>query len=116
MGKKQIPELGDIARSGQLVAGYLRVIGCEKDVIVSIGGDNKPKLVSKAEALARDIWDKALNLNIVGDETLRFKYRELLMNRAEGRPGFVGESNPQLQQIPEKISETNKKRLNAMVE
>lgn len=110
--KEKLSELGDLARSGQLVAGYLRAIGAEKDVIVSIGGDNKPKLVSKAEALARDIWKKALNC---ADETLRLKYRELLLNRAEGRPGFAGENSPQPQQIPDKISETNKKRLNAMV-
>lgn len=113
MAKKQIPELGDIARSGALVAGYLRAIGAEKDVIVSIGDDNKPKLVSKAEALARDIWTKALGVGV--DENLCLKYRELLLNRAEGRPGFAGESNPQPQQIPDKISETNKNWLNKMV-
>jgi hypothetical protein len=108
--KEKPPELGDFARSGALVAGYLRAIGAEKDVIVEIG--NKSKFISKAEALARDIWNKALNGQ---DEMLKYKYRELLMNRAEGKPGTAGESGPQIQQIPEKISETNKKRLNAMV-
>lgn len=110
--KEKFPELGDLARSGALVAGYLRAIGAEKDVIVECEG-GKPKLVSKAEALARDIWAKALNIGV--DENLCLKYRELLLNRAEGRPGITGELGTQTIPIPDRISETNKKRLNAMV-
>ena len=109
--KEKLPELADIVRSGALVAGYLRAIGAEKDVIVECEG-SKPKLISKAEALARDIWDKALNGQ---DEMLKYKYRELLMNRAEGKPGTAGESGPQIQQIPDRPSAANVKRLNEMV-
>lgn len=111
MSKKQLPEFADITRSGALVAGYLRAIGAEKSVIVEIGGGKK-RLISKAEALARQIWDYALNHP---DIDLRRKYCELLLNRAEGKPGTAGETGPQIVQIPDKISETNKKRINEMV-
>ncbi len=113
---KQLLELGQKQRAGQLISGYLRAIGIEKTEIADVFTDpdtGKKKIISKAEALARDLWKQALEN---ADADVKLKYRKLLLDRIEGKPGIDEEPKGKHTTIPERISEINRDKLNAIAE
>jgi len=108
-------EPGSKQRAGQLISSYLRAIGTEKTelVDVAVGPDKvEHRIVSKAEALARDMFEKALECD---DEKLKLEYRKVVLDRIEGRPdvGQVDERQKR-SSVPDRISEVNKNRINVL--
>ncbi len=115
---KQLLELGKKQRAGQLISEYLRAVGTEKTELVDIavGPDKvKRKIVSKAEALARDMFQKALGIDV--DDKLKLEYRKVILDRIDGRPGD-SQDDPKGNRgsVPDRISEMNKERLNKLAE
>ena len=122
---KQLLELGSKARAGRLLSNYLRAIADERtelvDVVVSPDKTER-RLVSKAEAIARDMMRMALpkSLGELAETEVDFKlqleYRKLILERIEGKPGSGEETDSKRDEIPERISEINKKRANAIAQ
>jgi hypothetical protein len=122
---KPLLELGTKQRAGQLISQYLRAIGTEKTELVDIviGPDEiKHKIVSKAEALARDIFNKALGkrsiedgINVIPDPKITLEYRKLVLDRIDGRSGDnpTDEGGRRIS-VPDRISEMNRDRLNKL--
>jgi hypothetical protein len=113
---KQLLELGQKQRAGQLISSYLRAIGTEVTEIADVFTDpdtGRKKIISKAEALARDIWEQGLKNE---DEDIKLKYRKLLLERIEGKPGTEEELKDRELSIPDQISELNRDKLNAIAE
>ena len=113
--KSAMRQVGEKIRAERVVSEYIRSVGTEitESTEVSIGPDTaRTEFVSKAEMLARDIWEQALKCK---DAKLKLEYRKLLLDRIEGRPGAVNEAAPQPRRIPDKVSEKGKQRLNSMV-
>jgi len=98
---------------GQIFSEYLRGIGTEVTELcdVTVDPDTKERrLVSKAEALARDIWNEALNGE---DARLRLDYRKMIIERTEGKVAAQGKDDgPIVMDVPDRISELNRDRVN----
>lgn len=120
--QKKLTELGAKCRAGQLMTTLFRAVASEKTELMQfkVPGDNTGKmqtrLVSKAEAIVRDIIQKALpakdELDLV-EGKLRLEYRKLILDRVDGRAGAIGEDNKSRgESVPNKISRLNKDFLN----
>jgi hypothetical protein len=113
---KELLETGQKVRAGRMLSEYLRAIGAEKterEIVFTDPDTGVPKIISKVEALARDIWRQAMGGE---DEKIKIEYRKMLLDRIEGRPGTVGEENSSKRRdIPDKVSEKGKKKLNSLV-
>jgi hypothetical protein len=117
-------QLGQKARAGQLLSGYLRAIGTECDQVILPDTPKgctpgMPKMVSKAEALARHIWKKALQWTdddgVAHEPDLN--YVRIVLERIEGKVGTVEqEKDPNRETVPEKVSRLGVERLNRMAE
>jgi len=117
---KNLLELGSKQRAGRLLSEYIRAIGTEVDQVVQDEvpegcAPGMPRMVSKAEALARHIWRKALPHK--DDEGVKHEpdlnYVRIVLERAEGKPGTVEqEKEPSREAIPDRISRINAERLN----
>jgi len=108
-------ELGQKRRAGRLLSSYLRAIADERTEVVDIAvGPDKVehRVISKAEALARDMWHQAM---VCSDAKLKLDYRKLVLERTEGKPS-AGNDNEEKKKdgVPERISEINKNRVNAI--
>jgi len=130
MAKKQTKEnpdllqLGQKARAGQLLSGYLRAIGTECDQVILPDvpkgcAPGMPKMVSKAEALARHIWKMALPV-FKDDGTVippSLDYVRIVLERVEGKAGTVeADKETGRETVPEKVSRLGVERLNRMAE
>ncbi|MBE3043000.1 hypothetical protein IMZ48_10600 [Candidatus Bathyarchaeota archaeon] len=117
-------QLGQKARAGQLLSGYLRAIGTEVDQVVTedtVPGTKPgmPKLVSKAEALARFIWREALPFKDAEGVVHKpdFKYVDLVLNRVEGKASVAEqEKESGRETVPDKVSRMGVDRLNKMAQ
>jgi hypothetical protein len=117
-------QLGQKARAGALLSGYLRAIGTENTEVViddvPLGcPPGMPKLVSKAEALARHIWRKALRHK--DDEGVTHEpdlnYVRIVLERIEGKAGTMAEEKGETREtVPEKVSRLGVERLNRLAE
>lgn len=115
-------QLGQKARAGQLLSSYLRAIGTEVDQVVTedtLPGERPgmPKLVSKAEALARHIWKMALpykdSAGLVHPPSL--DYVKIVLERVEGKAGVVETEKADTREtVPDRISRLGVERLNKM--
>lgn len=114
---KDLLELGQKRRAGMILSQYLRAIAQEMTEIVdvSISPDKvEHQIVSKAERLARDMWNKALES---GDKKEMLEYRKLVIERTDGKAGTVHDAiDDRKESIPDKISAMNKRRLNSLAE
>jgi hypothetical protein len=121
--ERDLTELGAKSRAGNLMSSLFRAVASEMTELLSTkvpgrtDGKMKTILVSKAEAIVRDIIQKALPVG--EDETdnidpkVRMEYRKLIMDRVDGRAGTVGEdAKRQGESIPGKVSRINKDFLN----
>jgi len=110
---KDLLELGSRKRAGMILSEYLRAIAQEMTEVADVvtGPDTvKHKIISKAERLARELWDKALTS---ADKKERLEYIKLVIERTDGKIGAVGDvADDRKETIPDKISEINRKRMN----
>jgi hypothetical protein len=119
----ELLELGKKSRSGRIVSDYIRAIGSEKTEMVRDPDTGKTKIVSKAEAVARRIWEKAMGLtwneetDLFDQGEISLDWMKVLLERAEGKAGVSGESvDTGKPTAADKVSEINKRRMNAMAE
>ena len=121
--QKKLTELGAKARAGTLMSTLFRAVASEKTELMQfkVPGDKTGKmvtrLVSKAEAIVRDIIQKALPVtegtDDLTDAKVRLEYRKLILDRVDGKVGAVGEdAKGHGESIPSKISRINKDFLN----
>jgi len=118
--EKKLTELGAKSRAGRLMSSLFRAIAAEKTELIQVKvpgiktGAMETLLVSKAEAIARDIIQKALPTNDTVDSKVQMEYRKMVLDRVDGRAGTVGEdAGDKHGSIPDRISEASKGFLNA---
>ena len=115
-------ERGHRTRVGKLLSNYIRIIAEEETEMVIDPKSGEDRMATKAEALARLIWKKALGwteLKIVGDEPTDIQHHPdkylmgLLFDRMEGRaPLIVGDGDGDGRMTTaEKVSEQGLKRI-----
>jgi len=110
----------DEKRFKKLVSEYIKQVATEK-VAIDDPDAVDVIIVTKAEALARQIWARALGTYQEEDKkTGKMKKPppdkamiELIIDRTEGRVGTVSKPGDQIS-IPDRISEKNKQRLNKL--
>lgn len=121
--QNRLTELGSKARAGTLMSTLFRAVASEKTELIQFkvpneeSGEMETRLVTKAEAIVRDIIQKALPNLVNGgpdvDDKLQLEYRKLILDRVDGRAGAVGEDTKSHgESVPNKISRINKDFLN----
>lgn len=123
---KDLLQLGAKSRAGRVLSEYLRGIATEKTETVIDPITCKAVIVSKAEALARKLWDKALGRIIRYDEDGKMEILEgdlnldcvkLLLERIEGKAAVGGEATESAKPTAaDRVSEINRRRLNTLAE
>lgn len=118
--KKKSTMLGDKQRAGRLLSSHLRKIAQEETQLVK-DPETGDRMATKAEALARLMFDMALGYTAVdaksGLETVHAPDRGMISqiwDRIEGRAGPVNDTDAKKRSLPRKVSDENKKRLNNM--
>lgn len=117
-------QLGQKSRAGALLSGYLRAIGTECDQVILPDvpqgcAPGMPKMVSKAEALARWLWSKALpHIDDEGNNVPPdLRVVQIVLERVEGKAGTVeADKETGRETVPEKVSRLGVERLNRMAE
>jgi hypothetical protein len=128
--QKRLTELGSKARAGTLMSTLFRAVASEATELIAVkvpgrkDGKLQTLLVSKAEAIVRDIVQQALPITAKELEDMDMKEiavrtkeqlecRKLILDRVDGRAGAVGEDNKERgESVPNKISRMNKDFLN----
>ena len=110
--KEKAPEMGSKKRAGNLLSSFLRAIAQEQD----------KSGVCKAEALARLIWNKALGYKEVVEDADGVEVTitndpdkdmiKLVYDRMEGKVSNAEETSDRERSLPDKVSDTNRDRLN----
>ena len=113
---KEKLEKGDKRRAGRLLSTFLREIAQEK--ITEIGGVPTAKIITKAHALANQIWDRALGNYQQVDKLGELKMLppdksmiELIFDRCEGRVGSEAEERDKDRTVPDRVSDANKQKI-----
>ena len=120
---KQESEAGNKQRAGRLLSTFLRAIAQEKTTVVE-DEDGVPKTVTKARALADQIWHRALGTFVFIDPvTQQIKQPppdkamiELIFDRCEGKVGTHEEEKKKDASVPDKVSQANKDKLNKLAQ
>lgn len=120
MKKNKDRELGEKARAGTLLSSFIRTIAQEK-IAIEVEG-RPPEVIMKAEALARQIWNRALGeYRTVDSKTGKITHYcpdkdmiHLIFDRMEGKAGSAEDAKNKIESIPEKMSRQNKERLNKL--
>ena len=122
--EKKLTELGAKSRAGTLMSSLFRAVASEKTELISTkvpgskDGKMQTLLVSKAEAIVRDIFETALPRKYKDDEVpvdakVQLECRKLVLDRVDGRAGTIGEdAGDRSVSIPDRISEASKGFLN----
>lgn len=112
-------ETGDKKRAGRLLSNFIRQIAQEEIAVEVTSGESK--MITKAEALARQIWDRALGKFVkhVDMESGAILYEApdkamvtLLFDRIEGKAGTIEDERKKNENIPSKVSRKNAARIN----
>ncbi len=119
---KAMLQRGEKQRAGKLLTSYLRAIGQEMTEVATVFTDSdtgKTKIISKAEALARDIWRKALppkdEIGTLLNAKEVLEYRKLIIDRTDGKPGANEDKGDHPgASVPDRVSKLNKDRMNQM--
>jgi hypothetical protein len=112
-------------KAGKLISKFLRSIADEKTEL-----GEEADIVTKAEALARNIWKMALGyveeieqwdgLKMVGVKKVNHRpdksMMELLLERMEGRVPNAQDGDEVKDKIPERVSEQTKDRVNKLAD
>lgn len=120
-------ELGKKSRAGRVLSDYLRGIATERTETIIDPITCKAVIVSKAEALARKMWDRAMGRRIKEDPEsgqvvitegeIDLDCAKFLLERIEGKVGVSGDAQDTGKPTAaEKVSEINKRRMNMMAE
>ena len=120
MAKKEPTIKGSKQRAGLILSALMRDIAEEE---TELGGSiDDPKMISKAEALARLIWKRGLGWveQIKNDDHQVVEvihqpdrvYVAMLLDRLEGRVAAVEPGKKEKRTVADKVGEQNKKRLN----
>jgi len=118
--KPDVRQLGQKSRAGRMMSEFLRAIGSETTETIRHPITGKRELVTKAEAVARKIWEKALGREWDWDEKkyieteVSLSWMKLLLERVEGKAGGEEASNDTA--VVDRISDINRDRLNALAE
>jgi hypothetical protein len=113
---------GERIKAGQLLTRYIKEIANEE---TEVSPDSQfPKMITKAEALARLIWKHALGfkdkeINDKGVETeIRVKpslaHQNIVLDRIEGKIGVVGDSGEGGTPLHQRVSAEGRKRINSL--
>lgn len=124
MGKKKKPDHGIRTKAGQLLSQFVRSIALEQTELIK-DADGEDRMASKAEALARLMWQQALGYtkhkiinNILTD--IEHPPDKMLMgmifDRMEGRAPLMNPDKKDRRTIADKVSEQGKKRINKIAE
>lgn len=116
---------GSKAHAGQILSSLFRSIGNEKTELVSVkvpGKENveKPRLVTKAEALVRDCFDKAMPAsnrtgdNVKIEQKTQLAYRQLIFDRIGGKVGMEDSNDGNARNVADRVSELNREKLNRL--
>ena len=116
-------EAGEKSRAGRLLSTFLREIAQEKTEVMT-ADDEAPKKVTKAKALAAQIWARALGTFVFLDPlTQQVKQPppdkqmiELIFERCEGKVGTHDEEVKKDASVPDKVSQANKDKLNKLAQ
>lgn len=89
-------------KAGKLLSRYIREIANE---VIELDEENPDAPMTKAEYLARDIWERAL----AGDK----KCRDIVLERIEGKVGITGDKRQEYNfPTDDKLSESGKNVIN----
>ena len=120
---KDMSEHGARTKTGRLLSSFIRQIAEEQTEMVT-DPDGEDRMVTKAEALARLIWKRALGykeINIVKEVPVEITHHPdralmgLLFDRMEGRaPVSINEGDEKIT-VVERVSEQGKKRINEVL-
>ncbi len=118
--KKKDKEAGDKSRAGVLLSSFIRIIAQEKILVEEEELGKDPKKITKAEALARQIWNRALGAyKTVDIKTGVIKHHApdkdmitLIFDRMEGKAGSAEDTKQKSESVPARIGRQNKERLN----
>ena len=124
---QDLMQLGQKSRAGRVLSEYLRGIATEKTETVIDPITCKTVIVSKAEALARKLWDRAMGRRMrENPETGKMEITEgdidldcakLLLERIEGKTGVSNDATDIAKPTAaDKVSEVNKRRMNMLAE
>ena len=120
MTKKKPTIKGSKQRAGFILSALMRDIAEEE---TELGGSiDDPKMISKAEALARLIWKRGLGwverLKDGDHQVVEVihqpdrVYVAMLLDRLEGRVAAVEPGKKEKRTVADKVGDQNKKRLN----
>jgi len=114
-------ELGSKQRAGRALSEMIRAIGQEHTEVVLDDGPKPgpPRIISKAEAMARFIWDRALPHKMDDGTWIEpdLNYIRIVLERSEGKPGTVKEEEEKRgETVPDRVSRMNQERLNALAD
>ena len=117
----QLLERGQKQRAGFLISSYLRAIAQEVTEVVPDDSfkPGPPRLVSKAESLARWLWQAALPRKEEDGTTTppNLDVAKLVLDRIDGKPSVGGEDPTDGREtVPDKISRMNAERVNKIAE
>lgn len=125
MSKAKKPNHGKLTKAGQLLSQFVRSIALEVTELDK-NADGEDKMVSKAEALARLMWKRALGYTEikVGDGGIKTEVIHLpdrtmmamIFDRMEGRAPLMNPDKKDRRTIADKVSEQGKKRSNKIAE
>lgn len=126
MAKKESPKTkhGKLTRAGQLLSQFVRSIALEETELVK-GVDGEDQMASKAEALARLIWKKALGYTeqkVIDGKLTDIDYppdrtmMAMVFDRMEGRAPLMNPEKGNKRTIADKVSEQGKRRIKEIAE
>lgn len=110
-------EAGDKKRAGRLISSFIRSVAQEK-----VAGETEP--ITRAEALARLLWDMALGrIKVVDMETGKISTEcsspdkhamDIVIERMEGRVGTFEDEKKKSESVPDRVSRASKKHINKL--
>jgi len=121
-GKKKKSDHGVRTKAGQLLSQFIKEIALEKTELVK-DADGEDQMVTKAEALARMIWQRGLGFTeqkVINGELTDVEHQPdrvyvgMLWDRMEGRAPLMNPDKKGGRTIADKVSEQGKKRINAV--
>lgn len=135
--EKDMVQHGSKVRAGVIISALFRSIGTEmtERVLIKVpdakSGKMEPRFVSKAEAIVRDCYERALPKKLetveIDEETgqaitvvteadpkMQLEYRKIIFDRIAGKAGANDSGKDAGESVPDRVSRLNKDRLNDM--